>query len=310
MFIRESDREPSTHHLRSLLQRNQITIVPGVFNPISAVQAEKAGFEAIYLSGAAYSSSLGLPDLGLTTLTEVLSEAKAITRVSGIPLIVDADTGFGEALNVGRAVREFEDAGVAAIQIEDQVLPKKCGHLEGKTLIPAQEAAKKIRMAADARRRDLVIVARTDARGVTGLNDLIERAHLYVEAGADVIFPEALESEEEFRLVAGRVKASLMANMTEYGKTPMISSKRFEEMGYRLVIFPVTALRVALKAIKETLEALRREGTQRGFIERMMTREELYKLIDYEEYERKDKLVSDTVEKLARNRRSTERHSS
>lgn len=309
MLFEDTGRQPSTHGLRSLLGRNQITMVPGVFNPITAILAERAGFEAIYLSGAAYSGSLGLPDLGLTTLTEVVLEAKAVTRVTRIPLIVDADTGFGEALNVGRAVREFEDAGVAGVQIEDQVLPKKCGHLEGKTLIPAEEAAKKIRMAADARRRELVIVARTDARAVTGLSDLIERAGLYLEAGADVIFPEALESEEEFRLVSGRVKAPLMANMTEYGKTPLISAKKFEEMGYRLVIFPVTTLRVALNGVKEVLEVLRREGTQRGFMDRMMTREEFYRLIDYQEYERRDKSVSDKVEKLARNRNPSRHHS-
>ena len=274
--------------MSEVLRKADFLIIPGVFNPFTALLAEKVGFKAVYLSGAALTSSYGLPDLGIITLDEVAEMVRRIREVTDIPIIVDADTGFGEALNVYRAVKVLEKAGASAIQIEDQVLPKKCGHLEGKEVVPPKDMIAKIRAAVRAR-RDALIIARTDARGVNGLQDAIERAKLYLEAGADVIFPEALESKEEFAIFAKEVKAPLLANMTEFGKTPLITASEFKEMGYKYVIFPVTIFRVAAKAMKEALEVLLREGTQKSLMDKMMTRKEQYEIINYYFYESLDK---------------------
>ncbi len=300
-------REPWERHpgevLRELLKKPGIIVAPGVFNPATALLVEKMGFKAAYLSGAALTGSLAMPDLGIITLSELVEMTRYITRVARIPLIVDADTGFGEAINVVRTVRELEEAGAAAVQIEDQVLPKKCGHLAGKQLIPPEEMAKKIRAAVEARRHILVI-ARTDARGVEGLEAAIERAQLYLEAGADIIFPEALESEEEFAEFARRVKAPLLANMTEFGRTPYITVKRFEELGYKIVIFPVTLFRVAMGAMREALKVLKEHGTQKPLLDKMMTRQEFYELIGYYEYEKRDTEIARKVEELVRKRKT------
>jgi methylisocitrate lyase len=216
-----------------------------------------------------------------------------------IPVIVDIDTGYGEALNVMRAVREFEAVGAAGIQLEDQVLPKKCGHLSGKALIPPEEMAKKVKAAVEARRSpDFVIIARTDAVGVTGFEDAVERANLYLEVGADVIFPEALRTEEEFREFAKRVKAPLLANMTEFGVSPLIPAKRLEEYGYKFVIFPVTALRVAMYAIREVFKSIIEEGTQAAWLSKMFTRKELYELIRYYDYEKLDSEIAKSVDDI------------
>jgi methylisocitrate lyase len=267
---------------------------------VFALLAERMGFEALYLSGAALTGFLAMPDIGLITLSELATMTRYITRVVGVPLIVDADTGFGEAINVARTIRDLEDAGAAAIQIEDQVMPKRCGHLPGKSVIPAVDMMKKIRAAVDARRRDTLIVARTDARDVEGLEGAIERAQLYVEAGADVIFPEALRSLEEFREFARRVKAPLLANMTEFGKTPYISVQEFREAGYKVVIFPATLFRISLGAAREALEVLKSQGTQKSLLDRMMSREDFYKLIGYRDYEERDLRVSAEIEELYR----------
>lgn len=272
--------------LRRLLEREPV-VAPGVFNPLSAVVARRAGFAALYVSGAAFSASLALPDLGLFTLTELADFVRRVYRACRLPLVVDADTGFGEALNVLAAVRELEWAGAAAIQLEDQPLPKKCGHLSGKSVVPAEEMARKVAAAASARRHAL-IVARTDARAVEGLDGAVRRALLYREAGADVLFPEALESEAEFAEFARRVGGWLLANMTEFGRSPYLTAQRFAELGYRLVIFPVTALRAAMKAAEEVLEVLRRDGTQVGVLDRLQTRAELYDRIGYAAYEEWD----------------------
>lgn len=265
----------------------------GVFNPITALLSEKMGFKVIYLSGASLSGSLALPDLGLITLSEVVNAVKAIRNVVEIPLIVDANTGFGEAINVYRAVKELERAGAQAIHIEDQVLPKRCGHLEDKILIEANEMAKKIRMAVEARKSDeFLIIARTDARNVEGLDSAIERAKIYLEAGADAIFPEALESLEEFKIFAKKINAPLIANMTEFGRTPYISLQEFREAGYSIVLFPVTLLRVSLYAMKKVLEEIKNKGTQKFFLEKMMSRSEFYDLIGYYNYIELDKKVS------------------
>ncbi len=286
-LLQREASEPPGRVLRRLVQQERGLVVPGVFNPLVGLIAARLGFRALYFSGAAYSASQALPDLGLFTLTELVQAVRPICRATGLPLIVDADTGFGEALNVVAAVEQLEHAGAAAIQIEDQQMPKRCGHLSGKVVVDAEEMARKVAAAARAR-RDLLIVARTDARATHGFDEAVRRARLYVEAGADIIFPEALESEEEFAAFARAVDAPLLANMTEFGKTPYIPARRFAEWGYRIVIFPVTTLRIAARAVEEALVALRDAGTQQGLLDRMQSRQELYELIGYREYERLD----------------------
>jgi methylisocitrate lyase len=293
------ERSDGARALREELRRPGIVLVPGVFNALTAVMAQNLGFKAVYVSGAAVTASMALPDLGLITMDEMVRTVKYIVDAVDIPVIVDIDTGYGEALNVMRAVREFEAVGAAGIQLEDQVLPKKCGHLSGKALIPPEEMAKKIKAAVEARRNpDFVIIARTDAVGVTGFEDAVERAKLYLEAGADVIFPEALRTEEEFREFAKRVKAPLLANMTEFGVSPLIPAKRLEEYGYKFVIFPVTALRVAMYAIREVFKTIMEEGTQASWLDKMLTRKELYELIRYYDYEKLDYEIAKKVDDI------------
>jgi methylisocitrate lyase len=290
--------------LRKLLSRRGATAVPGVFNAAAALLAEEAGFQCLYLSGAAFSNSLGLPDLGVTTLTEVADAASKISAaVPSLPLIVDVDTGFGEAVNLARTVREMERAGAAGIQIEDQVMPKRCGHLDGKELVEAVEMAKKIIAAKAAARTGLVIVARTDAAAKEGLDGAIHRARLYQRAGADVIFPEALESREEFAEFGRKVRGPLLANMTEFGKTPYLTVAEFSKLGegYKLVIFPVTAFRVAMKAMRDALEELSRSGTQKALLGKMMTRDEFYELTGYRALENADKTTARRASELSHN---------
>jgi methylisocitrate lyase len=286
-LLQRGTEEHAGLRLRRRLEAQPVVVAPGVFSPLAAVVARRLGFEALYVSGAAFSASLALPDLGLFTLTELVDFVRKVHRACGLPLVVDADTGFGEALNVVAAVRELEWAGAAAVQLEDQPLPKRCGHLLGKSVVPADEMARKVAAAASARQHTL-IVARTDARAVEGLEGAVRRALLYREAGADVIFPEALESEEEFGEFARRVGGLLLANMTEFGRSPYLPARRLGELGYRIVIFPVTALRAAMKAAEDALRALRDEGTQVGILDRLQTRAELYDRIGYHDYERWD----------------------
>lgn len=275
--------------LRDAWQREPIA-VPGVFNALVARMAERLGFQAVYLSGGALSAAYGLPDVGLLTQTEFVHEARIITRATTLPLLCDSDTGFGEALNVERTVRLFEEAGVAGIHLEDQELPKRCGHLSGKSLVPAEAMAAKIRAAAAARRDpDFVLIARTDARGVAGFDDAVRRATLYLAAGADAIFPEALESPDEFRAFAQRVPAPLLANNTEFGRSPNLDVATFGHLGYRMVLFPLTAFRSALNAARETLSDLQTLGHQRDRLPGMLTRAELYDLLGYADYEARDR---------------------
>ncbi|MFP3133617.1 MAG: methylisocitrate lyase [Nitrososphaeria archaeon] len=273
---------------RQILLNSEFLIVPGVYNPFSALLAKKAGAKAVYLSGAALTSSYGLPDLGVISLEELAYMVRKIKEVVDIPLIVDADTGFGEPLNVYRTIKVLEAAGADAVQIEDQVNPKKCGHLEDKVLVTKEEMVAKI-LAAKEASKNIVLVARTDARGVTGIEDAIERAHAYIKAGADIIFPEALLSEEEFKFFAEKVKAKLLANMTEFGKTPYITAQKFKELGYSFVIFPVTAFRAAAKAMQEVYEILMTQGTQEKILDKLMTRAQQYEIINYYFYENMDK---------------------
>jgi methylisocitrate lyase len=290
----QSPHSTKARRLRELIDR-QTVVLPGAFNALTAIQIERAGFSAVYISGAGLSAARGLPDLGLLSMTEVLSDSVTIANAVSIPALADVDTGFGPAITVMRTVREFEQAGIAGIQLEDQENPKKCGHLAGKRLVPSREMVGKILAATEARRdKDFLIVARTDARGVNGLEAAVHRARAYVDAGADVIFPEALESAEELRTFARQLakqgaRVPLVANMTEFGKTPYLSVSEFEDLGYRLVLFPVTALRVTTKAIEQMLLELMNHGSQRDLLEQMHSRQRLYELLRYEEYERQER---------------------
>ena len=267
-----------------------IVVMPGAFSALTALAAYKQGAKAVYLSGGAITNNLlGVPDIAMASLNEMSGVAAQACQVAPVPMICDADTGFGEAWNTVRTVIEMERAGLAGIHLEDQVSPKRCGHLEGKDVIPRDHMESKIRAAVSAKRDpSFVIIARTDARGVEGLDAAIDRAKAYVQAGADAIFPEGLASEEEFAAFRKAVDVPLLANMTEFGKTPLITASKFGELGYQMVIFPVTALRVMLKAVEEFYGELLETGTQAGWIEKMRTRAQLYETIDYAEYTAQD----------------------
>ena len=265
--------------------------IPGAFSAAVGRLIEEAGFPAAYLSGAAFSAGvLALPDSGLFTLPELVEQVTFLTRRINIPLIVDADTGFGEAVNVERTVIELEAAGAAAIQLEDQTLPKRCGHLSGKNLVEASEMCAKIRAAVAARKDpSLVILARTDARGVTTFEDAVERAKRYLDAGADWIFPEALATRAEFERFRSEVDAPLVANMTEFGKSDLLPLKVFQELGYAGVLFPVTLFRIAMKSVEQALARIASEGTQQNLLGQMQTRQQLYDLLRYSDYEARDR---------------------
>ena len=283
--------QPAGLRFRRLVERPGILQLPGAYNGLSALQAKAAGFEALYLSGAAVSASMGLPDLGVLTLDDVCFFARQIARASQLPLLVDGDTGFGGALNAMHTVRTLEEAGAAAVQIEDQQLPKKCGHLSDKQLVPAEEMAAKVAAAVRARRH-LYIVARTDAAQSEGLEGAIARARLYRQAGADAIFAEALESPEDFRRFAEALDAPLLANLTEFGRTPAIPAGELEALGCKLVIWPVSALRMAAKSHEELYACLRAEGSTQRLVPRMQTRAELYDTIGYRDYEALDTSIA------------------
>jgi methylisocitrate lyase len=265
--------------------------VPGAPNALIARLIERMGFDAIYLSGAAFSAGvLGLPDVGLFTLTELVQQAGYLARNVEIPVIVDADTGFGEPIHVERTVEELEQAGAAAIQLEDQQFPKRCGHLSGKTLIEPEQMEAKLVAAIETRTDDdLVIVARTDARGVNGLEAAVERAKRYRDAGADWIFPEALQNRAEFEQFAKEIEVPLIANMTEFGQSPLFTHQELTDMGYSAVLYPVTLLRIFMRAAEAALAVLADEGTQRELLDLMQTREELYDLIGYRDFEERDR---------------------
>jgi methylisocitrate lyase len=287
--------EPGGRRFRALLERNGILQLPGAHNGMAALQARAAGFEALYLSGATMTASMGLPDLGVITVDEVCFFVRQVVRAAGLPLLVDGDTGYGEALNVMHMVRSFEEAGAAAVHIEDQLLPKKCGHLNDKKLADPHDMAAKVAAAAKARRH-LYLIARTDAAASEGIDGAVARARLYVEAGADAIFPEALTSAEMFREFARRMPgATLLANMTEFGRTPFFTAEEFAAMGYRMVIWPVSSLRAANKAQEKLYAAIRRDGSTEAMLPEMQTRAELYDLIGLHAYEALDASIVTTV---------------
>jgi len=276
--------------LRAAVKASAIQ-VPGAPSALVARMIEDAGFEAVYLSGAALSASvLAMPDVGLFTLTELAQQVDYMTSRIAIPVIVDADTGFGDTVNVERTIADLERVGAAAIQLEDQVLPKRCGHLSGKALVATEAMCAKLRAAAAARADDsTVLIGRTDARAVEGFDAAIDRAQQYLEAGADWIFPEALTTADEFRAFAEAVDAPLVANMTEFGKSPLLGFDELTELGYRVVLYPVTLLRVSMKAVETALAILAAEGSQRELLDLMQTRQELYDLLDYDTYESRDR---------------------
>jgi len=270
---------------RAGLQSDRLQVFPGAFTPLSIRLIQEKGFDGAYISGAVMAAELGLPDIGLTTLTEVAQRAHQISRMSDLPTLVDADTGFGEPMNVARTVHELEDAGVAGLHLEDQVNPKRCGHLDGKAVVDADTAIKRIRAAVDARRdRDLVIMARTDIRGVEGMEAAIDRAKALQDAGADAIFPEAMGTLEEFELMRKAVSVPILANMTEFGKSQLFTHQQLADVGVNMVIHPVSLLRIAFGAIERGLDELLATGTLDGQVAGMQTRGRLYELLDYEAY--------------------------
>ena len=266
-------------------------MIPGAFNALTAKLAERLGFAAVYLSGGALSAGwAGVPDIGLLTATEFAQQAAVLARATSLPLLCDADTGFGEAMNAERTVRLYEEAGAAGLHLEDQVMPKRCGHLTGKALVDVATMSAKIRAAVAARRdADFVIVARTDARSVEGFDATVARSQAYLKAGADMIFAEALESVDEFARFAQAIRAPKLANMTEFGRSPLLSFDELANLGYQAVLFPLTAFRAAMRAAEQTLTALRDHGTQRDLLERMQSRAELYDVLGYSDWEARDR---------------------
>jgi len=270
---------------RAGLRSGELLRFPGAFSPLSAMQIARHGFEGVYVSGAVISADLGLPDIGLTTLTEVAGRAQQIARVTALPSLVDADTGFGEPMNTARTVQVLEDAGVAGLHIEDQVNPKRCGHLDGKDVVDRNVAVRRINAAAAARRDpNFIIAARTDAAAVHGIDDAIDRAKAYADAGADLIFPEAMTGQADFERFRAAIDVPILANMTEFGKSRLLDTKTLRNLGINVVIYPVTLLRLAMHVADAGLAELAARGTQEGLLSRMQHRRELYDLLDYQAY--------------------------
>jgi methylisocitrate lyase len=284
--------EQKREALRTGLASGRIQQFPGAFNPLSARLIEDKGFDGVYISGAVLANDLGLPDIGLTTLTEVATRAGQIARMTDLPALVDADTGFGEPMNVARTIHELENAGLAGCHIEDQYNPKRCGHLDGKNVVDEDTAVKRIRAAADARRDgNFLIMARTDIRGTDTLEAAQHRAKALVDAGADAIFPEAMRDLREFEAIRAAVDVPVLANMTEFGKSELFTVAELESVGVNMVIYPVTLLRSAMGAAERTLESIKADGTQKAAVGSMQTRARLYELVDYEAYNRFDTSV-------------------
>ncbi len=291
LFVETSPAE-KRKHLRTGLEQEGILRFPGAFSPLISMLFEEQEFEGIYISGAVLSADLGLPDVGLTSMKEVMERGRQIARVTNLPSIIDVDTGFGEALNTARTIQELEEHGLAGCHMEDQVNPKRCGHLDNKTLIPEEKMVQKIRAAVDARRDEhFFLIARTDARSVEGMERALERAEAYIDAGADGLFPEGLKTEDEFETFGSAFEVPLLANMTEFGKSPLLDVSTLDSLGYDLVIYPVTSLRLAMKTVRESFETIKKEGNQKSLLDDMQTRSELYDLIQYSRYNQFDNSV-------------------
>ncbi len=293
LFARKTP-EQKRADFRAALASGRLLQMPGAFSPLVALMVQEHGFDGIYISGAALSADLGLPDIGLTTLTEVALRGRQIARTSDLPAMIDIDTGFGEAMNAARTIQEIEAAGLAGCHIEDQVSPKRCGHLDNKAIVPVADMVQKIRAAADARRDpNFLLMARTDSKASEGLDAAIERSRAYVDAGADAIFPEALTTHAEYEAFRKAVDAPLLANLTEFGKTPLLTRDELVSLGYNIAIYPVTTLRLAMYGVGQGLATLAAEGTQARLLDRMQTRAELYGVIRYEDYNRFDRSLYD-----------------
>jgi len=285
MLYAKKPIEQKRTDFRLALAAGRLLRFPGAFSPLVSMLIEQMGFDGIYISGAVLSNDLGLPDIGLTTLSEVSQRGRAIARVSDLPAIIDIDTGFGETMNVARTIQELEDLGLCGCHMEDQVNPKRCGHLDHKVLVDTDAMIKKIKAATGARRdADFVLIARTDARSVEGLDAAIARAKAYVDAGADMIFPEALKDESEFEQFRKAVSVPLLANMTEFGKSKLLDYSTLQDLGYNIVIYPVTTLRLAMKAVEDGLADILAAGSQQGLLNKMQHRKRLYEILGYQDY--------------------------
>ncbi|AHC42828.1 MULTISPECIES: methylisocitrate lyase [Bacillus] len=291
---KQSSQEELAERFRALMAAPDLLQIPGAHDAMAALIAKKTGFSALYLSGAAYTASRGLPDLGIITSAEMAERVKDLVRSSDLPVLVDIDTGFGGVLNAARTAKEMYEARAAAVQMEDQRLPKKCGHLNGKQLVPIEEMAQKIQAVKRAA-PTLLVVARTDARQQEGLEGALNRASAYIKAGADAVFPEALQSESEFRAFSKQISVPILANMTEFGQTPYYSADEFSDMGCQMVIYPVTSLRTAAKAFERIFRLLKEEGSQKEGLSDMQTRKELYETIAYDDYEELDQSIAKTI---------------
>jgi methylisocitrate lyase len=290
MLITKKSAAEKRKEFHAALKSGKLLRMPGAFSPLVAMAIQRHGFDGVYISGAALSADLGLPDIGLTTLPEVAARGGAIAQATDLPALIDADTGFGEALNTARTIQALEVAKVCGCHLEDQVNPKRCGHLDGKSLVTVQAMVEKLRAAVGARRdKNFLIMARTDARAVEGLEGAITRAKAYVDAGADAIFPEALADEGEFEKFRKAIQVPLLANMTEFGKSKLLTAKQLSDLGFNIVIYPVTTLRLAMKAIEDGLATIKSEGSQESVVKKMQTRAELYELLRYEDYAKFDK---------------------
>jgi len=289
-FTKRSSSEKRIE-LKNKLKKQKILKFPGAYNPLTAKLITEIGFEGIYISGAVMANDLGIPDIGLTTLKEVSYRANQISRVTDLPSIVDADTGFGDCK---KTVETFEQLGLSGCHIEDQIDEKRCGHLDNKEIIPLAKMVNKIKTAVNAKKdKNFLIIARTDANSVEGIKKTIDRAKAYEDAGADIIFPEAMKDEKEFELIRKNLKVNLLANMTEFGKSKLLSANKLENLGYNIVIYPVTTQRLAMKNVEDGLLAIMNDGHQNNIIDKMQTRKRLYELVDYEKYNTSDKKITD-----------------
>ena len=277
--------------LKNKLKKQKILKFPGAYNPLTAKLIAEIGFDGVYISGAVMANDLGIPDIGLTTLKEVSYRANQISRVTDLPSIVDADTGFGDCK---KTIETFEQLGLSGCHVEDQIDEKRCGHLDNKEIIPSAEMVNKIKTAVSAKKdKNFLIIARTDANSVEGIKKTIDRAKAYEDAGADIIFPEAMKDEKEFEIIRKNLKVNLLANMTEFGKSKLLSVNELENLGYNIVIYPVTTQRLAMKSVEDGLHAIMNDGHQNNIIDKMQTRKRLYELVDYEKYNTPDKKITD-----------------
>jgi methylisocitrate lyase len=289
MLFTEKTAAEKRAAFREELATGRLLQFPGAYAPIVSLLIQDQGFDGVYISGAALSAELGLPDIGLTTLSEVTQRGRQIARVTELPALIDIDTGFGEPMSAARSIQELEELGLAGCHLEDQMNPKRCGHLDNKSIVPISEMTMKLRAASDAKKDpNFLLMARTDARASEGLDAAIDRCKAYIDAGADAIFPEALQGWGEYEKVREKIDVPLLANLTEFGKTPLLSKTELEELGYNIAIYPVTSLRLSMKAVEDGFAVLKQQGTQKEIVDRMQTRARLYEVIQYEDYNKFD----------------------